>query len=106
MSDDLLGAAHSTTRAKFFTTSRDYLQEDSLGIEDGSVRLQFLARSNHTYSVLGRDSPADGPWLPLTNPSALPSNHIYTISNPQPSVGAQFYLLVTPQQQADELIGY
>lgn len=62
------------------------------------VVLQFLAASNHTYSVLYKSSLADPAWLKLLDCSSDPTERILNTTNFTSDVDVGFYRLVTPAQ--------
>jgi hypothetical protein len=61
------------------------------------VTLQFLAASNHSYSVLYKLSLTETTWLKLSDVSSFPADRMLNVTN---STGAAtgFYRLVTPAQ--------
>ena len=62
-------------------------------------QILFLATAGHTYSVLHRPLPDRGPWTPLTNLPARPTNWTATVPDPSARTTPQrFYRLVTPAQ--------
>jgi hypothetical protein len=63
----------------------------------GGITMQFLAASNHSYTVLYKLSLPDATWLKLSDVSPSPSDRILNITN---STGTTmgFYHLVTPAQ--------
>ena len=63
-----------------------------------NVALQFLAASNHTYSVFYKLSLTDAAWLKLLDVPAYPTNRVTGITNSISGVGSSFYRLVTPAQ--------
>jgi len=64
---------------------------------DGGARLQFLAVSNRTYTVLYRDSLFGGTWSKLADFPAQPTNGVITIRDPIWRPG-RYYRLVLPAQ--------
>jgi len=63
----------------------------------GNLTMQFLAASNHSYTVLYKLSLSDAAWLKLSDVSSFPADRILNITN---STGTTmgFYRLVTPAQ--------
>jgi len=72
------------------------LKVDQIAIHAGSVMLQFLAVSNHSYSVLFRNSLDTGMWARLGDLPARTTNRIEIIVDPEGMVTSRFYKLVTP----------
>jgi hypothetical protein len=65
-------------------------------ISPGSVRLQFTARANRTYSLLYKDSLSAMTWSELrTVPSGV--NRVVTVEDSPALSTGRFYRLVTPQ---------
>lgn len=64
-----------------------------------TVRLDFFARSNKTYTVLYRN-PVDGAdWTNLLHLASAPTNRFFSFTNTLPSgVSHRFYRLATPRQ--------
>ncbi len=65
----------------------------------GSVTLQFMAISNHTYSVLYRNALSAGPWAVLASAESRSTNRTETIVDALGVSTNRFYRLVTPQRQ-------
>jgi hypothetical protein len=64
----------------------------------GVVTLQFLAVSNHTYTVLHRPLLETGSWLKLADVLAPPTNRLVSVTNVTSGSATRFYRLVTPAQ--------
>ncbi len=64
----------------------------------GVVTLQFLAVSNHTYTVLHRPLLETGSWLKLADVVAQPTNRLVNVTNVTSGSATRFYRLVTPAQ--------
>jgi hypothetical protein len=64
----------------------------------GVVTLQFLAVSNHTYTVLHRPLLETGSWLKLADVMAQPTNRLVSVTNATSGSATRFYRLVTPAQ--------
>jgi hypothetical protein len=70
------------------------IQASILG--QGTVRLQFTARANRTYSVLYKDSLSAMNWSELSSVSSGLERVVTVEDSPAPSTG-RFYRLVTPE---------
>jgi len=77
--------------------SSSFLKLQPLQVGTGNGTLQFLAASNHTYSVLHKQSLSDTVWLKLTDVSSAPANRELSITNAAGGT-VEFYRLVTPAQ--------
>jgi len=77
--------------------SSSFLKLQPLQVGAGNGTLQFLAASNHTYSVLYKQSLSDTVWLKLTDVSSAPVDRELSITNPAGGA-TEFYRLVTPAQ--------
>lgn len=64
----------------------------------GEVTLQFLAASNHAYTVLHRPDLESGSWLKLADVVAQPTNRVVNVTDALSGSAARFYRLVTPPQ--------
>lgn len=73
------------------------LRIDATGNGEGVV-LSFMAVSNKTYSVLGKEVLAGGMWQSLTNISAAPTNRAVVLTNAPNGFLQRYYRLVTPQE--------
>lgn len=63
-----------------------------------SITLEFVARAGRSYTVLFKQSIEDAAWTRLTDVPAAPEDHVETVVDPAPAVGARFYRLVMPAQ--------
>ncbi len=61
----------------------------------GNVILEFLAISNHTYTLLYRSALSDVTWLRHTDVPAHPTNRVVSIAESPPGTG-RLYRLATP----------
>jgi hypothetical protein len=78
--------------------ARSYLRVD---LEwDGHARLQFLARSNRTYTIQFKESFERGRWTRITDVDAHPTNRLAIVVDPYPTTLERLYRLVTPQLPA------
>jgi hypothetical protein len=69
----------------------------SITANSGAITLQFLAASNHTYSVLYRTFLEAGSWLKLADVASHPTNRVTSTTNVTSGL-ARLYRLVTPAQ--------
>jgi hypothetical protein len=74
------------------------LKISNASVTAGAIGLQFLAASNHTYSVLCKTNLSDAVWTKLADISAQPADSTITVSDPATNSSARFYRLVTPAQ--------
>jgi len=74
------------------------LQLSALPQADGTLVLRFNGITGHTYSVLYRDSAADGSWLKLADAGPLSCDCPAEVLDAIPAGGQRFYVLVTPAQ--------
>ncbi len=72
------------------------LQLSALPQADGTLTLRFNGVTGHTYSVLYRDSAAEGSWLKLMDAGPLSCDCPTEVQDTAPASGQRFYLLVTP----------
>jgi hypothetical protein len=70
----------------------------NVSVTASAVNLEFMAASNHAYSVLYRGQLTDPVWLKLTNVPAPPADGVINVSDPSPDPNVRFYRLVTPAQ--------
>jgi hypothetical protein len=73
-----------------------YLRVDAIRAEAGGVFLEFMARSNHTYSVLQRGFADTAPWQLLASVPARGTNRVERVLDPVPSAAQRYYRLITP----------
>lgn len=74
----------------------DYFKIDSLKFGSTAAEIQFLARSNKTYSVQFRDVFGSAGWSTLTNLNSQATSRVEAILDSSPKSRARFYRLVTP----------
>lgn len=72
------------------------LKVDSIREEQGLVRIQFLASSNTTYSVLVREPMANGVWHKLVDVPPESTNRLVSVVGPVSAGTQRAYRLVTP----------
>jgi uncharacterized repeat protein (TIGR01451 family) len=77
---------------------QSYLKIERLHVGSDNTRLEFLAVSNRTYSVLFREDPGVGSWAKLADVSDRPTNRLEVVIDPAPAPGQRFYRLVTPRR--------
>jgi hypothetical protein len=65
-------------------------------VESGNVILQFLAISNHTYSLVYKPALELAQWLKLMDVPASATNRFVNSTNSVPGEDKRFYRLVTP----------
>ena len=67
-----------------------------------AMTISFLAVSNRTYTVEASPSLAPGPWIPIAEVVAMPTNRVVTLTDPLATGTNQqrVYRLVTPRQPA------
>jgi hypothetical protein len=75
--------------------AESYLKVDSISIA-GSATLNFLARSNKTYTIQYNSGLSPSGWLNFTNAFSRPTNRVETVIDPASSPG-RLYRLLTPQ---------
>jgi hypothetical protein len=90
-----------TNAQEYLAGSRPFDPESRLQFgqattQGGSVRLQFHAGSNCTYSVLYKTSFEDSQWTKLLVIPSCGTSGIVTITNVVPGGGTRFYRLVAP----------
>ena len=73
-----------------------YLKVDHVEGIAGAVALEFMARSNRTYSVQYRPTPTVGAWQILANLPARSSNRLERVVDPSPPPAGRYYRLRTP----------
>jgi uncharacterized repeat protein (TIGR01451 family) len=78
--------------------AESYLEVERITAGNDGVRLQFLAVSNKSYSVVYRDGERLGDWTKLADVGRAPSNRIETVRDDLPSAKVRIYRLVTPRQ--------
>ena len=66
-------------------------------LASGTLRMNFDALSNRTYTVQRSAALAAGSWWPLQHLDAAPSNRVYWFTN-APGTSPAFYRVVTPKQ--------
>jgi hypothetical protein len=83
------------------TNALSYLRIDAAPLNGGppaSLLLTLSAVSNHTYSIICRDTIGAGAWLRLADIDARLTNRVVTITNVLPAgVTNRFYRLQTPR---------
>jgi predicted esterase len=72
------------------------LRLDFLPASNGVLRVEFLAVSNRSYSLLHSPAPTDLPWSPFTNLPARGTNRRESLVVPALGADAGFYRLSTP----------
>jgi hypothetical protein len=77
--------------------SSSSLKVDALIMSPGSVTLQFLAISNHTYSMLYQESLGDPDWFKLADVGAYATNRVEIVTDSAQAFANRFYRLVTPR---------
>ena len=71
----------------------------SSNVSNGTVRFYFTAVAGKTYTVECSDSLADGSWTKLPpDVTAQPTNRVVEVRDPNASVSARFYRIVTPMR--------
>ena len=73
-----------------------YLKVDHVEGTAGAVALEFLARSNRTYSVQYRPTPTVGAWQILAHLAARATNRVERVVDPSPPPATRYYRLSTP----------
>jgi hypothetical protein len=73
---------------------QSYLKVDTISVA-GSATLNFIARSNKTYTIQYNSELAPSGWVNFTNALSRPTNRLETIVDPALSPG-RVYRLVTP----------
>ena len=63
----------------------------------GLATLQFMALSNHSYSLQFKGSLTSGLWTKLQDVPAAPTNRAVIMTDPSPRAEQRFYRLATPQ---------
>lgn len=76
-----------------------YFKVDNIGTSVDGANLEFLARSNRTYSVLYRQTAGEGAWQIYTNVPARLTNRVEKILDASPAGPRRFYRLSTPATQ-------
>src|SRR5262249_25462747 len=64
---------------------QSYLKIDRVQAGMGQAQLEFLAVSNHTYSVLFHDNLVEGRWTKLVDVEAQATNRLATVIDPAPT---------------------
>lgn len=72
------------------------LKMTRVNLSPASVSFEFLAVSNHTYSVQFKRTIDAAVWSKLADVGALTTNRIETVVDPGPLTETRFYRLVTP----------
>ena len=68
------------------------------GIAQGDrTTLQFLARSNRTYTIQHRSSFRGGPWLNLIDLPHQLNTQLLSIEDPLPIIPRRYYRIITPR---------
>jgi hypothetical protein len=67
------------------------------GPDNHSVRMEFVAASNQTYSVQARGAVDASPWWSVAEVVALPTNRLVSVTNRIEGVFSRYYRLVTPR---------
>jgi hypothetical protein len=75
---------------------RSYLKMERIEGTVAGVNLDFLARSNRTYSIYYRPVLNQSSWQVLTNLPARSSNRTERIFDPTPSASDRYYRIGTP----------
>jgi hypothetical protein len=78
------------------TDKNDLFRIEFINSDAAAAQLQFLARSNRTYSVQFKESLNAPAWLNLTNIAFRATNRIETILDLSPRIHGRFYRLVAP----------
>ena len=78
------------------TDPNSYLKVQAITSSGGAL-LQFVMRSNHTYTIQTRNSWDLAPWQKVSDFPALPTNRLVTITNTVEGVESRYYRLVTPR---------
>lgn len=73
-----------------------YLKIDRNGAGTTETFLEFLAKSNHTYTVEFRESAATGLWQTLTNVMMQSTSRVEHVIDPYPLAQGRVYRLQTP----------
>lgn len=80
------------------TEAASTLRLDSMEVSDGLTRLQFLACSNRTYTVLGAASPENGSWHRVVDIVAAPTNRLMEVVEPfAPTNAPHYFRVITPR---------
>jgi hypothetical protein len=82
--------------------AQSYLKIESISLAGPprTALLRFFACSGKTYTLLRRDSPESGAWIPFASVPATSTNRVVAVSDPNPAASGQsqgFYRLVTPR---------
>jgi hypothetical protein len=78
--------------------ARSFLRIESIRCDDSPAwHLQFLAASNHTYSVQAGDAFNGAPWRSVADVVAPPTNRVVEIVRPMTGPPPKFLRLVTPR---------
>jgi hypothetical protein len=75
------------------TNSLSYLKVERLTTDTGHTRLEFLAVSNRSYSVLVTTNLGSVPWAKLLDVLPRLTNRVETIFDPAPAAEERFYRL-------------
>ena len=75
---------------------QDFFKIDAVKMSAGSTEIQFLARTNKTYTVQFKDTLSSTSWFSLTNVFGQTSNRVETVVDRSPRPGSRFYRLLTP----------
>jgi hypothetical protein len=78
--------------------SNSFLKISGIVGSGNAVSLQFIAASNHTYSVLYKESLGDALWTKLADVPGQSVTQSMTVNDPTPMTSSRFYRLVTPAQ--------
>lgn len=78
-------------------SAQSHLEVDILTALPGLTTLQFHAVSNHTYSVLYKNSLQAPAWSKLSDVEMRVTNRAVVVRDPTPVLTNRFYRLVTPQ---------
>ena len=77
----------------------NHLKIDALTFEAGATVLEFMARTNRSYSVEYTTSLAEGTWMNLTNISVNAQNAVQNITDSNLGSMSRFYRLVIPPRE-------
>ncbi|MBI4662430.1 MAG: lamin tail domain-containing protein [Verrucomicrobia bacterium] len=78
------------------TDQHDRFRIDSIKANAGLLEMQFLARSNKSYTVQFKEPIDASSWITLTNIPRRGTNRMESVQDPLPTTSSRFYRLLTP----------
>ena len=80
--------------------TQSYLKVERIELAPGAdkVILSFIARSNHTYTIQGRESLSAAPWTRVLDVVAAPTDRVVTATNTV-TAKENYFRLVTPRAE-------